>query len=353
MSKRRALWVVNHQTLMPAEVPILRSLGWEVYIPKIIPQNDPGYRSGGVTYEYDAFLQLHPTALAILNEHDFYGQAWSPTVTEIINKNFDVLIAHFSYYTLVLAEAAKKFGGLVCARTFGREHPRTYSEFDKYGLVKGVLADFERLGDRFIFAQGYENLAEVEHKVLKDHAHTITVPLPRKFFEYEGMWKGGGEQAVFLCPAISTPGFYEDIYRGIKLNFSDVPHVIFGKQTGDVNDPCVLPYLTDSELVDLYVNTPVFVYPHTEPRHVHYSPLEAMVVGAPVLYLKDALIDTLAGRADLPGRCRGVEEMRSKALRLIGGDKILAEEIRSTQGIVLDAFSYELAKKQWQEALVR
>ncbi|GEO14616.1 hypothetical protein MAE02_23120 [Microvirga aerophila] len=338
---------------MAAEVPILRSLGWEVYVPKIIPHNNPEYRSGGVTYEYDAALQLHPAALAILNQHDFYHQAWSATVTEILNKNFDVLIAGFSYYTLVLSEAAKKFNGLICARAFGREYPRTYADFDQYGMMPGVLAELDRLGSRFVFAQGYENLAEIEPEALQRHAQTVGIPLPKQIFHYEGIWKGGGENAIFLCPSITTSAFYQEIYKGIKESFSYLPHIIFGKQSGNVNDPCVLPYLSDSELVELYENAPVFVYPHTEPRHVHYSPLEAMVVGTPVLYLKDALIDRLSGNADVPGRCDGVEEMQEKAMRLVRGDKLLAERIRSNQSRVIDRFSIDRAKKQWLSILTR
>ena len=60
---------------------------------------------------------------------------------------------------------------------------------------------------------------------------------------------------------------------------------------------------------------PVFVYPHTEPRHVHYSPLEAMVVGTPTLYLRGALIGVLTDGADLPGACADIAEMHAKAVR--------------------------------------
>ncbi len=54
---KRLLWIVNHQTLMAAEVPILRSLGWEVFVPKLTP-NDPSYRSAGFSHEYDRALAL-------------------------------------------------------------------------------------------------------------------------------------------------------------------------------------------------------------------------------------------------------------------------------------------------------
>src|ERR1700712_2045635 len=175
---RRILWVVNHRTLMPAEVPILRSLGWEVFVPKVIPDHDPGYRSAAITYEYDAALALPAAALQVLNQHDFYQSSWSPTVAEIVNKYFAVLVVHFSYYTISLSEAAQKFRGMVVSRAFGREHPRTYSEFAKIGPRKNLLSELAVMQNRFVFGQGYGNIADVEPPELRNRAHTITVPLP-------------------------------------------------------------------------------------------------------------------------------------------------------------------------------
>ena len=68
---RRLIWIVNHRTLLTAEVPILRELGFEVFIPKIIPA-DPGLRSLVTTDVYDAGLDLPAEALATLNAHHFY-----------------------------------------------------------------------------------------------------------------------------------------------------------------------------------------------------------------------------------------------------------------------------------------
>ena len=143
----------------------------------------------------------------------------------------------------------------------------------------------------------------------------------------------------------------ELIYEGIKRDFGDLPHVIFGRQNIEIADPAVLPYLTDAELIELYRTAPVFCYPHTEPRHLHYSPLEAVILGTPTLYLRGALMDTLLGGADLPAACADTAEMAAKARRLIGGDAALAEAIRSTQGRVLDAFDTDLARRQWAAAL--
>jgi hypothetical protein len=336
---------------MPAEVPILRSLGWEVFIPKIIPDHDPGYRSAAITFEYDAALALPKSALRVLNLHDFYQSSWSPTVTEVINKYFRAMVVHFSYYTIVISEAAQKFHGKVIARAFGREHPRTYSEFAQIGPRKNLLNELEALHDRFVFGQGYDNIADVEPPEMRDRAQTITVPLPAKFYEHKNIWRGGGNKAVFLCPAIQSGSYYGDIYEGIKRDFGDLPHLIFGRQNVPLDDPAVLPYLTDMELLNLYADAPVFVYPHTELRHVHYSPLEAMVVGAPTLYLRGTLIDILTDAADVPGACETIEEMRSKTQRLLNGDRILADAIRATQGQVLETFSPDVARLQWAAIL--
>ena len=59
-STRRLLRIVNHQTPMAAEVPILPSLGWEVFIPKLVP-DDVSYRSAGVSSSRDASVTFLPS----------------------------------------------------------------------------------------------------------------------------------------------------------------------------------------------------------------------------------------------------------------------------------------------------
>ena len=346
---KRLLWIVNHQTLMAAEVPILRSLGWEVFVPKITPV-DVSYRSAGFSHEYDAALGLRASALGVLNQHNFYQHPWSPTVESIINEHFDVAVTTISHYTMPLSEAARRFTGTVVARVFGREHPERYTDWPLHTRRPALVAELAAIGDRFVFAQSYDNLAEIEDEPFRSRAHTVTVPLAPSIYERAGDWHGGGAEAVFLCPAINDTGYYASIYEEIKRTFGDLPHVIFGRQFGVISDPAVLPYLSDDELMELYASAPVFVYPSAEPRHVHYSPIEAMVVGTPVLYRRGSLLDQLAGRA-LPGACADDAAMRALAARLVAGDAELAERIRSAQAPIVEVFSADLARTQWQSLL--
>lgn len=347
---RRLLYIVNHRTLTQAEVPIFRELGYEVFIPKVLPDEDPEFRSSAVTHEYDAALELSAAALAVLNAHDFYRGGWNPTVELILNREFAAVVVALSAYLTPFLEAVRSFHGLVVARAFGREHPHCYTELFGPATVP-LLSAIAGRGDRFVFGQGYENLADIEAPPLRSRRHTITVPLPDRIFTHEGLWTGGGAAAVFICPGILDHAYYGERYADIKRDFGDLPHAIFGRQATPVPDPNVLPYLSDEGLIDLYARAPVFVYPSREARHVHYSPVEAMVVGAPVLYRRGALLDVLAEGADAPGACADTDEMRAKARALLAGDLRLAETIRASQGPIVGKLSRQLATRQWAEVL--
>jgi hypothetical protein len=349
--RRRLIWIVNHRTLMSAEVPLLLGLGYEVFIPKIIPTEDPGYQSGLVDYGYDSTLTLSPQALQVLNDHDFYRRIWSPTLKSIVNDHFNALVTSVSACLTPLAEAARHFDGTVVARVFGRENPRRYSEFFLDAAGVRILRDIDALGDRFVFGQSFDNLAEGEVDELRRRAHTITVTLPPSIYEHAGTWTGEAAAAILLCPDIRASGHYALIYADIKRDFGDLPHVIFGGHAAPVDDdPHVLPYLTAQGLLQLYATAPVLIYPSTEPRHVRYSPIEAMIVGTPVLYRRGTLIDTLAG-GELAGACADTDEMRTKAHALLAGDRALADAIRARQGDIVETFSTVRAARQWSQVL--
>jgi hypothetical protein len=366
---KRVLYIINHRTLVPAEAPILRDLGYELFSPKVIPGSETDFTSGMVTYDYDAGLTIPAEALRVLNAHDFYRRAWSPTVTEIINTHFDVAICTVSVYMTPLIEAVSKFSGLVIARTYGRERPWTYTDYftrqaeellkvarpwrstEYLQEIEDFLPKARALGERFVFGQAYDNLGEVEAPELRDRECTITLPLPRHVYEHRDSWHGDGTKALFVCPQIRDEGHYRKSYTDIKETFGDLPHQILGRQTLALDDPAILGFISDAELFETYASTPVLVYTSTEPRHVHYSPIEAMVVGTPVLYRQGGLIDSLAGGRTIPGACKDMSEMKQKTKRLLDGDLEFANEIRASERELAQKFDISVAAGQWKSVL--
>jgi len=210
------------------------------------------------------------------------------------------------------------------------------------------------MGNRFIFGQGFNNLAEIEDFRLSDRARTLTVAVPEFVWKRRCSWTGGEQKVLLLCPNIRDSGYYGAIYSDLKTTFGTLPHSIFGRQNVPPDDPAVLPYMTDSELLELYGRAMVFAYPSIEPRHVHYSPIEAMIVGTPVLYRSGGMLDHLAGRR-LPGCCDSNEEMREKARQLlsanISANIKLQGAIQESQVKITEKFSTDLAQREWAQAL--
>lgn len=345
---KRLLWIVNHKTLLQSEVPLLRELGWEVFVPKIFPPPEH-WRSGATTWDHDNDLTISVTDLETLNSHNFYEGSWTPKVRRIVKSQFGAVVSAFSAFLSPLSNSARHFPGKIIARPFGLAKSGRYSEHFSTGAGKELPKLLQKCGSRFQFGQAYDSISGVEPPVLANRSRTIGLSLPDETISHTNTWRGGGEKPLFLCPDVHT-AYYSKLYALIKNEFGDCPHLIMGRQITEQRDKSVLSYVSHDDLWDLYKNIPVFVYPSGEPRHVHYSPLEAMVVGAPVLYLEGALLDSLAG-SRLPGACKSFPDMRKKMLALVQGDDSLRKEIVTSQKVILEQFSEDLVKEQWQSAL--
>ena len=238
------------------------------------------------------------------------------------------------------------------ARAYGREAPATYGRLlarradgtDALDMIAG-------LGPRFVLGQAYDCLAEIEPRALRARARTIPMTLSSAVRDRADTWVGGGGAVLLHCPSINDSTYYRGIYDAIKRDLGSLPHRIFGQQRRPVDDPLVLDALSDGELFAALADAPVFVYPSREPRHVHYTPFEAIAVGTPVLFRRGALLDRISGHAGLPGCCASTRELRAKATALLAGDRALAEAIRSTQPVLGEALSPKRARSAWAAVL--
>jgi glycosyltransferase involved in cell wall biosynthesis len=333
---------------MPDEVGILRSLGFAVFTPRVLPRGLDA-RSTVIEENPDrGALALPPETLAVLERHPFYERRWTPTLAAILNEHFETVVTAF--YPACLASAVRCFQGRVVARTFGRVGSAGYHDLTLGWGEEGLDRDIAAMGARFVYGQGYDVLAEVEPPLYQLRAVTLPVPVPSWVMAASGQWTGANDELLFLCPVITGNPYYGALYQDIKATFGDLPHRIFGRQSGRVSDPAVIDSPDDAALLQLYAGASAFVYPSAEARHVHYSPLEAMIVGAPVLYRRGSLLDRLAGES-LPGACDGLDEMRVKAAELAGGATALSAEIRAAQPAILKKFSLETAREAWGRLL--
>lgn len=344
--RKRILWLLNHRTLMPAEVPLLQRLGYEVFVPKIIPAD--GFRSGHVDHSYDVSLSIPPRVLDILNSFDFYSNSWTTEVATLVNRYFGTAITMM--HGQLLPEVVEHFAGQVVLRAFGVQTGQTFTDElqDRHGVL--LLRKLQKMRERFWFGEGYDNLHEVEGKVLRDRAVHLPIGIPQSALADAGTWTGTDRTILFVCPDAASDDYYGELYRQFKSDFGDLPHVIVGSQRVPLDDPHVLGFISNEELARLYRDCAVMYYASREERHVHYSPIEAAIAGLPVIFYTGTLLDRLGSSSTL-GRVSSSREARVLIERLLAGDADLVARLQASQRFLSDPFTDPLCIDTWRRNL--
>lgn len=343
---RRILWLLNHKTLMPYEVPLIMNLGFEVFVPKNVPKTN--FRSAAVSFDYDKSLTIPKAVLNRLNKFDFYLSDWPPDIINLINRYFGTIF--IIPYGRQVIEAVKHFDGEIVFRAFGLDNKRTYDGVltDMYG--RGFRYRLESVRDRFWFGEGYNHLHECETALFKERALFLPIGIPNSFFRNEGKWQGSLKKILFVAPNVVTDPYYGNVYQEFKKNFGDLPHVIVGQQDTTVDDPHMAGFVTDEELQNLYLDCAAFYYHSREPRHVHYSPVEAAINGMPIVYYEDSLLGRMCPNS-VKGRVTSIGEAREVLQRILSGDTAFIAEIREDQRDVAYHFSDAYCRPVWKNNL--
>ncbi len=346
---RRVLWLLNHKTLMNYEVPLLVELGFEVFVPKILPQAAT-FRSSAVNYEWDSTLSISDDALNALNKVNFYERNWSPDVVRVINQCFGS--AFIMPYGVQALEALRHFRGQVMFRAFGLDNGFSYRAVldEMHGME--VFERIKSAGNRFWFAVGYDQLKECEPDMLAQRALFLPIGLPSSYWHHKGTWRGDSGKILFICPNLVTNPYYADIYTSFKSEFGHLPHVIVGAQDAPVSDPEVRGFVSDQELIELYQTSAALYYPSRERRHLHYSPIEAMIVGTPVVFHDDCLLARLAGKRPA-GAVKDHPDALEKLTALIEKHEGVSAGIVADQEVIPSKFSHDFCKPQWELEIQR
>jgi glycosyltransferase involved in cell wall biosynthesis len=346
---KRILWLINHQTLMEFEPALLENLGYEVYIPKLFPQSAE-FRSAAVTDEFDSHLTIPAEALELLNNFNFYTTRMPPKIRHIVNTYFR--IAFVIPIPIQLEQVFQHFEGHIILHAFGLVHTSSYDRVLTIFFGEGVRETIARLGSRFHFGIAYQNIAEAEPDYLRSREMFLPIGVPPRFFSHGDVWKGDDKRLFFICPAIKENPYYANVYREFKKDFNDIPHVIGGWQSKEINDPAIIGGVDRVKFDDLLCNLRVMYYHSHEPHHVHYHPLEAMAMGMPVVFMQEGMLGQIDKNGNQPGACKTISEARKKIRRILDGDNKFAHEIRSAQKRLLIPFTYAYCFTEWQKNFI-
>lgn len=320
----RVAWLLTHKALLDFEVPLILSLGYEVFVPKITSSDNKNVSSN--YFKYDASLVNMKEELEILNQCNFYAPI-TDEIKNLLNKHFDICFCDL----LVWKCNENLFNGKTYIRIFGREHPHNYSSFPS----------LNNLANNVYLACAYNEIIMYESSHLA--AKSVFLPLGINKSHFDNYkWMNTYKSIAFVCSYIDTNIYYSNIKREFVDNFKDFPYKIYGhNNSGD--DRVILK--NDADYYNELSKHSVMFYHSKEPRHLHYHPIEAIAIGIPVIYVGGILANINKGA----GYSKSIEEAREKIKRILNNDEEFIEQVIEDQKVILDYFSYEYCHTYWRK----
>ena len=345
----RILYNINHIKLISDEVPLLLSLGFEVYIPKHLPADIVQATSAGVFDDFDDSLSISTKNRALLDQHNFYEEeSWGTDGDElanVIDRNFCMVIT--AAYATPMVSFLSRLSLPVGIRAFGLTVPSTYSSVFPPEVKEIILAN----RDRCFFLSAYAHLAEVE-KEFKDMFLFAPVTMGQQedaYFER----KVTHEAVLFQCSRINIFPYYTEKAQRFLSDFGDsgLNFAMYGTELAQFNDTHNLGRPSTGEINRLFSRYRAMYYDSFEPRHLHYHPLEAMQAQMPVVFLQQGMLARMIPYS--PAKSRDVREAQRKLQRLIKGDAELEAEIIWHQNALLQTLKICNNVHEWRRVLDR
>lgn len=327
---KRILWIGCHKLLVKTELLALRELGFEVYRPTYLSE----------IYDQSAILEpdSNPSSLPLeilekLNSTNFFYNSISDEITKVINQYFDACVVTISPNWLKnLAEA---FQGKLIYRTYGQPYSLSV-EFETIGLTRELLNR-----DNFIFLPHSLKSLESEHAWLKSRAKEVPYWIEDDVYKLENSWSlGTAERAIgLLCPNVDN-NYYKDHYKYLEKNFDQDFYRIFGVQRKKQVESWFMGTLDRKKLLEEFQALSGFQYTYYEKNTCYLPPIEAAVIGVPILYPKGSLLSKYIG-AEGPGEWEDEEQANILAERLLNKEMSFIEEIIAAQSVLKDLYRKE------------
>jgi glycosyltransferase involved in cell wall biosynthesis len=342
----RAMWLINHTTARKFEIPMLKRVGVkEIFLPKKNPP-DPAFRSASIDWTEDENLTIPTDDLAILNAADWYDDpgvdAW-----QIANEHFDL-----AFFIVLKAEFFKSmtrhFDGAKIWRTYGLAKPTSYHDILVWLARREGPLWPTKAGLNLWFGHAYSHLPDIEPAHIAERA--VFLPAGLADTKIDDQWTGEDKRIFFVCPDLAFNDYYQEVYRRFKRTFDDLPYVVAGAQPVEVQDIRVLGYVPSDQHQRNMRSFALMYYHSSEPNHVHYHPFEAVRAGMPLVFMAGGLLDRLGG-IGLPGRCNSQEQARRTVLRILAGDRRLIDDIRHSQGRLLDPLTPHRCEPSWRAGI--
>jgi len=267
--------------------------------------------------------------------------AWDNQLSTVIHSNFDLIIT--SAYHEAVANFLSQSTLPVGIRVFGLHGNHSYSDWFDAKMSTLILQNKNRCS----FLAAYDHLVDVEvdFKDMFRFAPITCEPMdsdyaPRLVTDKAFLFRCSD---CVLNQTAKASKFLEN-FEGSGLDF-----YVYSTDKSKFDDPRNLGVLTPEHMKRLFASLSAMFYDSEDPRHLHYSPLEAMWAQMPVVFLRQGMLGSLLPYS--PGKSSNVDEAKSILRRLVSGDSNLEKEIVWHQNALLLKMRNRNNMQEWSVLL--
>lgn len=299
MLSPRVYWLCPHETLRYEEVPLLIEAGAEV-IPNYGHQIFLKYYKDYNNEDHKLYppwrkkCTLPSNIVEKIREIKLWEKKGEVTDEEaqLINRWIDVIFV--ATYPDILENISKWYQGYTVFRAFGwNDGITSYTE-----VTKRLKIDINDLAgrDKYVWCPILNSLGEREDFRLVTNKFYLNAFVSSERLGYK--WKGKDSKLLISTLASNLDSYYEEnlIFRNMFQSFIEkfkhIPFLVLGKNSKNTaEEVCdkVLGYVDDNVFYSTIAESRVFVYFGLGSNyHLHFTPIEAISMGVPVVFLKES-----------------------------------------------------------------
>jgi hypothetical protein len=201
-----------------------------------------------------------------------------------------------------------------------------------------------------VLALGYPQILENESDWLIRNSIYLPITMPEEFWNYANTHHGNSKNALFLCSNRLSSEYYANQFDQFKKVIGSNPYVVVDSIDPSNGHSNVIYRPTDQELIRLFQESSVYYSPSKELRTTLYSPIEASVIGCPIIYHAESLLGRLTPEVQF-GKVSSFEEAQSIANRILDGDTELSQELIQNQKVIAQKFKVSNCIETWRSNL--
>ncbi len=319
----RILWLCTHRTQWREEVPLLLEAGFEVIPAKLGHPEYPVNEQPDDPYYVKSWRRrctLPPDEIDRLRAVNWFCEA-PPDMVGLANEAFDAVIVTSFFDTLT--RVGRWFTKPILFRLFGLAGMGCYTEvFGQAGLKELPESEAYR-NNRYYWCPILATLRHAEHPILTRNEVVLEPFVSPERLSARWQAENRKPYVALVLSRVAQTSYYGNIYSRITSRFRSgqppIPMRILGQnQQGALGDEEIVGSLPDEEYFKMLARATAMFYQGDSICHLHWSVLEALAMGVPVVmlhqgYLAWLLREIVGPRAQEPGYgiVEGLDEARS------------------------------------------